>query len=238
MDVSRTTKASRRLGLEFHDLSLLDEALKPSKLEPPYEANPTFERLEFLGDAILGAVMKDWLYRNKPGGPGSLTVLFSNLVSNASLGAVSAELGLLELQTIHLADWQYLQRMHRTALLRWAANILEALIGAIFCDQGYVGAEQFILTDILPRLRQLTNDGIVLNPKGELQRLVVRSGGKDPVYRLLSQREGGSSGLRCTIAVYSGRQQLALATAPTRTLAEVEAAKNALRQHYGVAIIS
>jgi ribonuclease III len=234
MDALTLIKVRQRLGLEFHDSDLLANALTPRMLRPPFESNPTFERLEFLGDAMIGAVVKAWLYDNRSEGPGRLTILFNALVSNQYLGRVSNEIGLLQLQIVEVNHLEYLLRLPKTTVLHRAADILEALVGSIFCDQGYAGAEKFILSTILPRLRELTQDGAVDNAKSMLQRMVMKDGGKDPVYHLIKCTERGPQGPIRTVKILSGERELARATGPTKVDAEVKAAKQALQRYYGI----
>jgi len=102
-----------------------------------------YERLEFLGDAVLGMIVASYLYNEVPGGDeGYLTQMRSKLVSRKYLNELGKDLRLIELMKCKIPLTQFGVNVH--------GNLLEALIGAIFLDRNYTYCEKFIRKSILP----------------------------------------------------------------------------------------
>jgi ribonuclease-3 len=105
-----------------------------------YESN---ERLEFLGDAVLGAVIADYLYKKFPYKPeGYLTDIRSKMVSRSQLNAIALKMGVADLITYNEADGL----LNKRSL---AGNTLEALVGAIFLDKGFAISKKFVIRKIV-----------------------------------------------------------------------------------------
>jgi len=123
------------------NLQLYHTAFRHSSIsENEYDSN---ERLEFLGDAILGAVIADYLYKKFPyKAEGYLTDIRSKMVSRSQLNSIAHKMGIDELMTYNDAD----ALLNKKSL---AGNTLEALVGAIFLDKGFQKAKNFILKKIV-----------------------------------------------------------------------------------------
>src|SRR6266576_7106423 len=137
----------QRLGITFNDSSLLERAfIHRSYLnEHPKLGLEHNERLEFLGDAVLELVVTDYLYRNYPNPEGDLTNWRSALVKTESLAAVAEKIEIAQYFKLSRGEAKGNARSH--ALI--SANAVEAVIGAIYLDQGYDAAKQFITDHIV-----------------------------------------------------------------------------------------
>ncbi len=141
------------------------------------------ERLEFLGDTVLDLVVAEFLYRRFPGrAEGDLTQMKANLVSRATLAEVAREWQLGEVALIGGG----LQRGHLSRSV--LANLLEAVIGAIYLDQGLAAAERFIECTLGDRLRSDSTRANTPSPKQQFQEYCQKLSGKPPRYRVLEQR--------------------------------------------------
>ena len=140
-------KLQEHLGVYFADPRLLQSVLIHRSFlhERPDQASGLIdnERLEFLGDAILGAVVADYLYKKFPyKTEGYLTDIRSKMVSRSQLNVIAQKMGITELISFNDAD----MLLNKKSL---SGNALEALVGAIFIDKGFVRARNFILKKIV-----------------------------------------------------------------------------------------
>jgi ribonuclease-3 len=174
-----------RLGLTFQDISLLERAfIHRSYLnEHPKLGLEHNERLEFLGDAVLELVVTDYLYRHYPNPEGDLTNWRSALVKTESLAAVAEQLGIAQYFKLSRGEAKGNARSH--ALI--SANATEALIGAVYLDQGYDTAKQFITDHVISRLADILETGAWLDPKSRFQELAQEQYGLTPNYRVLEE---------------------------------------------------
>ena len=161
-----------RLGHRFADAALLEQALTHRSHGPDHN-----ERLEFLGDGVLGCAVADELYTRFPDLPeGKLTQLRASLVREESLVRVARGLGIAELVRAGPAP------VPPSVL----ADALEALIGAIFLDGGYLAARQAVLRAFEQPLAQLDPGRVEKDAKTRLQELMQSRGQEVPAYRLLA----------------------------------------------------
>lgn len=180
----RLAAAERIVGHRFGDRCLLAAALRhPSAAENLSHAD-SYERLEFLGDAVLGAVVAVEAYRRYPKmSEGQLTELKIALVSGKMLADMSERLGVRELIEFGDAERGTGDRGVRKAL----EDVFEALVGATFIDGGIDAARRFVLEQLGPHMtpEQIKKS---VNPKTRLQS-ITQSGGRGskvtPTYRLV-----------------------------------------------------
>src|SRR4029077_14429727 len=123
------------------------------------------ERLEFLGDAVLELVVTDHLYRHYPNPEGDLTNWRSALVKTESLAEVAEKLQIAPYFKLSRGEAKGNARSH--ALI--SANAVEALIGAIYLDQGYDAAQRFITDHVVSRLPEILETGTWMDPKSKFQ---------------------------------------------------------------------
>lgn len=215
-----------QLGLTFKDITLLERAfIHRSYLnEHPKLGLEHNERLEFLGDAVLELVVTDYLYRNYPNPEGDLTNWRSALVKTESLAAVAEKLQLAPHFKLSRGEAKGNARSH--ALI--SANAVEAIIGAIYLDQGYDAAKKFIADQVISRLDQILKEGTWLDPKSKFQELAQEQYGLTPSYRVLEE-SGPDHDKVFTIGAYIGDKLFGRGTGSSKQAGQQEAAATALQ---------
>ena len=216
------------IGVTFKDIFLLEQALVHSsyKNENPQLAFTSNERLEFLGDAILGLVIADILYRDHPDfSEGQMTKLRASLVRRETLASIARD--------INLGDHLYLGKgeelsggRNKQANL---ASAMEALIAAVFLDGGITGARKFILRAFKTTLKKSVNASTVKDYKSELQELVQSFGQQTPTYHVV-RTTGPDHGKVFTVEVRFNKTVLGQGSGKSKKAAEAEAARVALEQ--------
>jgi len=216
------------LKISFNDLSLLEQALVHSSYinENPSFASVSNERLEFLGDAILGFVAAEKLYQDFPDlTEGEMTKLRSVLVRRDTLNRVA--------RAIRLGDYLYLGRgeeasggRHKSANL---AGALEAVVAAVFIDRGLALTREFVLKLLEAELQKVVKQGMVVDYKSQLQELTQSRYRSTPDYRLLEE-VGPDHDKRFTVEVKAGDVVLGRGSGKSKKMAETEAARFALEQ--------
>ena len=214
-----------RLGLNFKDLTLLERAfIHRSYLnEHPKLGLEHNERLEFLGDAVLELVVTDFLYRNYPNPEGDLTNWRSALVKTESLAAVAEGLQIAQYFKLSRGEAKGNARSH--ALI--SANAVEAVIGAIYLDQGYESARQFITDHVISRLPEILETGTWLDPKSKFQETAQDQYGLTPNYRVMDE-SGPDHDKVFTIGVFVGDKLFGKGSGSSKQAAQQEAAAHAL----------
>ena len=179
------TPLEERIGYKFRNSLLLAEALThPSLGHETQRYHFDYQRLEFLGDAVLQLVITEYLFRHfGDEAEGQLTKLRSRLVSREALRMHAATLDLGRYLLMGRGEETSGGR-ERTSTL---ADAFEALIGAIYLDRGLDAAKEFILTQTRTDLEQLAEKPVDINPKGHLQELLQSISPSSPVYELISQ---------------------------------------------------
>lgn len=179
------TPLEERIGYKFRNSLLLAEALThPSVGHEAQNYHFDYQRLEFLGDAVLQLVITEYLFRNfRVEAEGQLTKLRSRLVSRDALKTHAAALDLGRYILMGRGEESSGGR-ERTSTL---ADAFEALIGALYLDGGLEVAKMFILTQTRDDLEKLAEEPVDINPKGDLQELLQSISLLSPVYELVSQ---------------------------------------------------
>ena len=209
------------LGYRFTDRELLRTCLTHSSVARTRLASN--ERLEFLGDAILGLVICELLFRQFPEEPeGELTRMKSALVSRHTCAAVSERLGLEEF--LYLGKGLATHRRLPSSIL---AAALESLVAGVYLDGGLEAARRFITSFIEPEVEQVGDLEQGRNFKSLLQQMAQKSFGETPVYRVLDEK--GPDHSKCfKIAAVIGSQAYPAAWGASKKSAEQRAACNAL----------
>jgi ribonuclease-3 len=218
----------RKLGLKFSRREFLSTALAHrSYLNEAAQDNlNSNERLEFLGDAILSFVVSEWLYREFPHHPeGNLTDLRSNMVKSEALAKIAQRLGVGDYLFLGKGEDEAGGRKNPLLL----ANTLEAIIGAIFLDQGLKPTENFIHRHFNSLLTGLRKQVKLKDDKSLLQEYLQAHQGQTPVYQTLKE-EGPDHDKTFTVGVFSQNQVLASAIGKSKQQAQEEAAKLALEK--------
>ncbi len=183
------------------------------------------ERLEFLGDAILGAVVCELLYRNYPENlEGELTRIKSHVVSRRTCAKLSRKMGLA--QFLVLGKGMGSPEQTPSSVL---ADVFESLTGAIYLDGGMAAARRFLTRHLAEEIEAAAIDNGGSNHKSHLQQLAQRQFGATPTYRVLDEK--GPEHAKCfKIAAEIGTRTYAPAWGPSKKDAEQRAASNALSQ--------
>lgn len=178
-------KFEELIGIKFNNKDLLRQVFVHRSY---LNENPSFdldhnERLEFLGDAVLELISTEYLYKNYPNPEGELTNWRSAMVKGETLAKVGISL--------NMSDHLFLSRGEaksegkgRQIIL---ANAFEALIGAIYLDQGFEKAREFVAKYILVRLPEILELGLYVDAKSKLQEVVQEKDGYTPSYRVLGE---------------------------------------------------
>lgn len=212
---------AERTGHAFSDLRLLETALTHSSA---VRAAANNERLEFLGDRVLGLVVADMLYRQFPDAPeGEIAPRFNALVDARTCSQVGVE---LELDRYVRAD-AALKARSRGMGGNYLADAVEALIAAIYLDGGLDAARGFILRVWQPRIHTVVAKPP--NPKSELQEWAARIGDARPEY-VIDSREGPDHQPVFTISLRIAGFEPATGTGGSRRAAEEAAAAAMLRR--------
>lgn len=215
------------IGVVFRDKELLRRALTHRSYAHEQSLPPgqTYERLEFLGDAVLDVVISEYLYRKHAElDEGDLTRIRSYLVNMNSLAEAARELG--------LGGYLYLSRDERadggedkSSII---ADALEALIGAVYLDRGLKEAEGVCLRIFGDKLEEAVSGKLDYDYKSQLQELLVKEKGVLPRYRL--REEGPDHRKVFHATVFAGDKRLGGGSGSSKKEAEQEAAREALRR--------
>jgi ribonuclease-3 len=211
------------IGHHFRELNLLREALThASGANHRLVSN---ERLEFLGDAILGAIVCDMLFQRFPDYlEGELTRIKSIVVSRRTCAKLSQDLGIDEFLIIGKG-----MGSHDQTPSSMMGDVLESLIGAIYLDGGIEAARRFVVRQFGPEIDAAVEGQGGLNHKSQLQQVAQREFGETPSYQLLDEK--GPDHSKCfKISARIGTRCYAPAWGRNKKEAEQRAALNALCQ--------
>jgi len=224
--VANFSALQTRLGYEFRDEGLLRLALTHPSVAHELPGNtPHNQRLEFLGDSVLGLVLTGELYEKFPTlGEGPLTKARAQMVNRRTLAAEARRLGIGEHLILSRGEEASGGRERPSAL----ADAFEALLGAIFLDGGYAAARQFILRCFRDEFGELTEIPNLENPKGELQELLQSRSPEAPQYEL-TFTSGPDHDRVFECAVFHQSLELGRGRGKTKKEAESQAALAALR---------
>ncbi len=186
------------------------------------------ERLEFLGDSVLGLVTCEQLFERFPDyQEGDLTKVKSVIVSRKTCARFSAEIG--------LGDFLFLGkgvRPYAELPSNMLADVFESLVAGIFLDGGWDAAREFILRFIRPEIERVAREAISANAKSQLQTVTQREYGDTPRYFLLDEQ--GPDHNKCfKVAAQAGDERFPAAWGNTKKDAELKAAMNALAHIHG-----
>lgn len=214
-----------KINIQFKNKDLLATALTHRSYlnENRSYPLPHNERLEFLGDAVLELVCTEYLFRNFPNPEGELTNFRSALVNYRLLSEIAKEIDLEQYILLSRGEARDMGRARQVIL----ANALEALIGAIYLDQGMPAATKFIKDFILAKLPAIMQAQAYMDPKSRLQELVQERLAITPTYKVLSEN-GPDHAKNFLVGVYVADRLVGEGKGPSKQDAEVEAAKDAL----------
>ncbi|MFC1872098.1 ribonuclease III [Chloroflexota bacterium] len=216
------------LGINPTDKALLVQALVHTSYvnEHPRLAVVSNERLEFLGDAVLGLVVAEFLYARFPSmAEGDMSKIRAVVVSSGTLVKVAQDLRLGEYLFLGKGEEKSGGRTKPANL----ARALEAVIGAVFLDAGISGARGLVLRLLEDEISLATGTGGHTDPKSSLQELLHSSGKPMPEYRVVGE-DGPAHQKVFQMEVVIGGIVMGKGQANTKKLAEMQAAQQALER--------
>ena len=217
----------KQIGITFKNKTLLRKAFTHRSYLNENKTSFLFsnEKLEFLGDSVLSLITSVYLYQKYPEfKEGDYTEIKSSIVKTGSLAEAA--------EVLSLGQYLYLSKGEELGDGRQNKNILadcfEALIAAIFLDQGFQAANKFVITYLFKDvLGQIIEKGQYLSAKSKLQELFQAKYKTVPVYHVV-ESEGPEHKRIFTIAVYLHKKKLAVGKGFSKKEAEEEAASTAL----------
>lgn len=220
------TKLEKNLGVKFNNLDLLTQAIVHRSYlneHPDFHLDHN-ERLEFLGDAVLELAVTEYLYNHYPNPEGELTNWRASLVNGVSLANISQTLGIEPFLFLSKGESQDKNSKARQYIL---ANALEAIIGAIYLDQGMIPATKFIREKILSNLKEIIAKKLYIDAKSFFQEKAQEKLSITPSYKVISST-GPDHAKMFKIGVYLNDDLIATGMGSSKQEAQTEAAKNAL----------
>lgn len=222
-------KLQQKIKINFNNKALLKKVFihRSYVNENSNESIQHNERLEFLGDAVLELVVTEHLYNNyKKKDEGVLTTWRAALVNGANLAKIARELNLGRLLKLSKGEEKSGGR-NKNAIL---ANVMEALIGAIYLDKGYKTSRMFVKKWVIKYLTGIIEKGEHIDAKTYLQEKTQEEEGVTPTYQVLSE-SGPDHDKRFEIGVYLEDDLLAKGAGSSKQKAQQSAAKKALDKY-------
>ena len=215
--------AQRTLGVEFRAIEHLELALRhASHSECRLDSN---ERLEFLGDAVLGMVVCERIFERFPEAlEGEMTKIKSTVVSRKTCADIAEKMGLEQLLVLG-KGMQTQDRLPRSL----AAAVLEAVIAAVYLDQGFHATKAFLVPLLDPYIEEAERSGHQQNFKSVLQQHAQAAFGESPIYRVLDEK-GPDHAKAFKVAVELAGEGFPACWGQSKKQAEQQAAESALHK--------
>ena len=216
----------QQLGVHFRNRDLLKQALVHRSY---LNENPSFEiehneRLEFLGDAVLELVVTEYLYQHFPNPEGELTNWRASLVNSKMLATIAKGLKIEEFLYLSRGEAKDANSKARDYIL---ANAMEAVIGALYLDQGYEPAKNMIEQKMIVELPHILENQLYVDPKSKFQEIAQEKMGVTPNYQLMNE-SGPDHDKHFEVGVYLGEELIASGIGSSKQEAQVSAARAAL----------
>lgn len=215
-----------KIGFHFKNPQLLEQAFTHRSYinENRAQGREHNERLEFLGDAVLELVVTEFLFAKYPGRPeGDLTSYRAALVNTVSISDAAAKLGMNEFLLLSRGEAKDIGRARQIIL----ANAFEAVVGAIYLDQGYEPAQEFIAAQLFHKTDEVVEKGLWQDAKSRFQEIAQEKNGFTPSYDVISQT-GPDHDKRFVVGVYLNGERVASGEGRSKQEAEQDAAQKAL----------
>ena len=216
----------KTIGVEFNDLELLRQAFTHRSYlnEHRGEVQGHNERLEFLGDAVLELISTHFLYDKYPQKPeGELTAYRASLVNAVTCAEIAHEIGMNDFLLLSRGEAKDTGRARNILL----ANAFEALVGAIYLDQGYDAAKEFITKHLFPKIDAIVREKLWQDAKSVLQEKAQESEGVTPSYAVIRET-GPDHDKHFIVGVYVKDTLVAEGDGKSKQEAEQSAAREAL----------
>lgn len=222
------TFAKEVLGVEFKDIELLAKAFTHRSYvnEHRKTVSEHNERLEFLGDAVLELVVTSYLFENFKDPEGVLTNWRSSLVRTESISAAASRNNFEPLLRLSRGEKRGTDRARAQIL----ANCYEAVVGALYLDQGYQAAADFIHKSLITTFQEILDTGSWMDPKSHFQEVAQSQEGSTPVYKVLSEL-GPDHDKVFTVGVYVNGKLKGQGEGPSKQAGQQKAAEIALASY-------
>ena len=219
------TFAQDKLHVTFNDINLLITAFTHRSYlnEHKKTVSAHNERLEFLGDAVLELVVTEYLYGNYDDPEGILTNWRSALVRTESIGAAAIRYEFEPLLRLSRGEKRGSDRARAQIL----ANSFEAVVGALYLDQGWEAAKVFITEAILSTFAEILRTGSWMDPKSHLQEVVQSKEGHTPVYKVMAE-EGPDHDKMFTVGIFVNNELRGQGTGSSKQAGQQKAAEAAV----------
>ncbi|OGN04488.1 MAG: ribonuclease III [Candidatus Yanofskybacteria bacterium RIFCSPHIGHO2_01_FULL_44_17] len=226
MDIEKLLELEDRIGVRFKNHDLLLQALTHRSYinENTHWHLDHNERLEFLGDAVLELVVTEYLYNTYPNPEGELTNWRAALVNSVMLAKVSAKFDLNDYILLSRGEARDTGRARQYIL----ANAIEAVIGAIYLDQGYAATDGFIKKFVMTELHEVLESGSYKDYKSLFQEKAQDIAGVTPTYEVIKEW-GPDHAKNFQIGVYLEKELIGEGSGPSKQDAQQAAAENALK---------
>jgi len=220
--------AQEKLGVTFNNIDLLITAFTHRSYlnEHKKTVSEHNERLEFLGDAVLELVTTEFLFGNYSEPEGTLTSWRSALVRTESISAAASRYGYESLLRLSRGEKRGSDRAREQIL----ANSYEAVLGALYLDQGYDACKRFITESLLSTFDTILKTGSWMDPKSHLQELAQSADGATPVYKVLEE-VGPDHDKTFTVGVFVDGKLKGQGTGPSKQMGQQKAAEAALQSY-------
>lgn len=218
----------KELGVSFNNKDILRQALVHRSY---LNEHPDFplghnERLEFLGDAVLELIVTEYLYDQYENPEGELTNWRAALVNSEMLSKLCSEMTAEDHLYLSKGESKDKGSKARKYIL---ANAFEAIIGAIYLDQGWEASKQFVHNRVLSELPNILENRLYIDPKSRFQEAAQERVGVTPSYKVLSE-EGPDHEKQFEIGVYLGKELVATGTGTSKQEAQVSAAEAGIKE--------
>src|SRR3989344_3197269 len=220
-------KFEKNIGVNFFDRALFKKAFTHrSYFNENRKTNLEHnELLEFLGDAVLELIVTAHLYEKYPTyNEGEMTSLRSALVNANTMAEMASKIKMNDFMLLSRGEAKDTGRARQYIL----ANAIEALIGAIFLDQGYKITEKFVGEQLFPLLPKIIKEGFWLDAKSRFQEKSQEIASTTPSYETLKET-GPDHGKHFTIRVFLGKEKVAEGEGKSKQDAEQAAARAGLQ---------
>jgi ribonuclease III len=217
----------KSLKVEFAKLDLLKVAVTHRSYlnEHPEFKHEHNERLEFLGDAVLELIVTEYLYNNFPNPEGELTNWRASLVNSNMLSEIAKDLEIEDYLYLSKGEAKDKDSKARKYIL---ANAMEALIGAIYLDQGYEESKKFITANIITQLPEILEKRLYQDPKSRFQEIAQEKAGVTPTYKVLEE-SGPDHAKHFVVGIFLKKELVAKGEGTSKQEAQVKAAEEALK---------
>src|SRR3989344_7984563 len=215
----------KRLGLTFKRKEFLQQAVTHRSYlneHKNYKLQHN-ERLEFLGDAVLELVVTEYLYQNYDNPEGELTSWRAALVNGDMLARVAEDLTINDYLLMSKGEEKDTGRARQYLL----ANAIEAIIGALYLDQGYATSKKFILANIVSRLDDVLEKKLYIDPKSSFQEMAQEHTGITPTYNVIEE-VGPDHDKHFVVGIYLEEELVAEGKGKSKQDAQREAARAGL----------